>query len=540
MGNYNKGIGSLGVSRYDFQKHIEGTDFKHQASGIDLSDPLSELGNATNLQDAFDNLNDYIEILNNAGQGMVTVGDGYDTWHNADGNINYDNTIPSLNLILKPIFDAIINNTALPAAYSRIKRGGVMVIKAGTYTVTDTIDVPAGITILGEGWGTKIVNATSLDLTISPPNIDMGGTPKPIFRVKVDSNRSTNDTAIDASLFMFSRQTKIANLVIADNFVENTILGDIYYKLPQNKTGDTPLISQEAGSNLVLENVMMIGRVTFSSGKIVSAATRFGVQLDTSTAITTGTFLQLNKCFMDGFSQPISYSNIGGSEDFLEVVNSRIRSHGYLDGYQTEKEKNCIVFSNGCNTRLVSNHFFGNHSYSSTILYINDFISGSVFGQNKAKVLVASNDIVINKGTSTIADFFAVYVNPTNLTSSYTKATIQTFGNHYQPQYGFEIDSSFRVRTNTVSGNYTLDGYGGDYIVLVDTSSVAANIDLPIHVKGRQVIIKDISQNSSVNNITVTRYSNTGEIEGYAGDRVLATNGASWTLVSSGTNWYLI
>lgn len=538
--NYKKGIGRLVVDRYDFQRHIDGTDFQHNAIGINLSTPLTSLGNATNVQTAFDNLNTYIGLQSSAGQGLITVGDGYDTWHAADGNINFDNTIPALNLILKPAFDAIINGTTIPAQFQRVANGGIVVIKAGTYIVTDTINIPAGITLMGEGWGTKIVNATALDLTVTPPTVNNALTPKSIFCAKLTLTRSTNDAAIDPSLFMFSRQTKICNMVIGDNFIENTILGDTAYKLPQNKSGNIPLIIQESGSNLFLDNVMLIGRVSFSTGKVVSAATKFAIQLDTSTGITTGTFLQLNECFIDGFSQPINYMATGGTRDFLEITNSRIRAHGYLSGSGTNINENCIVAENGCNTTMIGNHFFGNHINARTILYIDGFDASAVDVQSRSKINISSNNIVIDKGSSGFPALQVAYVNPSVLATYYVKAAIQTFGNNYQPDYGFEISSSLRVKTNTVSGSYTIDSMDGDNVILVDTTTIPAVITLPRPIPGRHLIIKDAFGNAQNNNITFVRFGGTGTIDGYAGSRILATNYASWTLINDGVNWYIV
>lgn len=54
----------------------------------------------------------------------------------------------------------------------------------------------------------------------------------------------------------------------------------------------------------------LLGRAVFSFGTTVSEATRFAIQLDTSTPITTGTVLKLDHCFLDGFSQPIEFLSI--------------------------------------------------------------------------------------------------------------------------------------------------------------------------------------------------------------------------------------
>ncbi len=541
---YRAGVGRLVVDRYDFQKHIEGTDFRHQALGIDLDEALDALGGALDAQTAFTNINTYINSQTGIGQGFITIGDGYDTWHAADGSQNFDPLIPALNIVLQPIFDDLIAGNPVSSGYVRIQHGGIIVIKAGTYILTDTLEVPPGITLMGEGWGTKIINAIALDIDTSEggpaPIVDELLTKKPMFRIKYDPNRSFNDAAVEASMFVFGKKTTICNMVISDNFVEPTRLGDVFYKLAQNSSGDNPLISQEAGSHLVLNNLVMLGRVAFSLGKEVSSATRFAVQLDTSTALSTGTFLEITDCFIDGFSQPIDFQALGGSKDSLEINNSKIRSHGYLDADGTTPAANCIANIIACNVRMVSNHFYGNHINAGTVLYIDDVIGGAVNLQSKSKIIVASNEIVVDKESIGTPVHYAIYVNPSNLTTFYTKAVAQSYGNVFQEVDGFKIDSALSLRVYSISASYVMDTHGGDFAVLVDTSSSEITVTLPGHSAGRKVIIKDSTGYASVNNITLARSGSTGSIDGYAGNRKIATNFASWTLLSDGTNWYIV
>ncbi len=433
--NFIKGQGRLVVDRYDFQKHIEGTDFRHRAIGIDLETPLTALSNADDVQTAFDNLNSYIESLTGAGEGFITIGTGYDTWHAADGSVNFDSNIPPLNEILQPIFDAILADSSYSAAYDRIRFGGIIVIKAGTYIVTDTIDVPPGIIIMGEGWGTKIVNATAINLGLTPPEVDPFGTPKPVFRIKADLNRAVTDTIIGTDAFAFSRKTKICNLMISDNFPEFTQTGDLQYLRAQNISGDTPLISQEAGSALELDNVSAFGRVAFSIGTDISSATTYAIQLDASTAIATGTILSIRDCFMDGFSQPIQFFSIGGTNDYLEVNNCKIRAHGWLDGDGTTVNKNCCISMNDNNAIITSNYFYGNHGSLNTIVNIEDILGSPPVLQGKSKILIASNDFAIDKTSAYSVASNILY----SLEAYETTATVLTYGNSLQETDGFSI-----------------------------------------------------------------------------------------------------
>lgn len=566
--NFKKGVGRLAVDRYDFEDHLQGknpdagsafvTSFRHKASQVDVDNPSLVYGNPNNVEQALENIQGFITLLSNVGQGFVTVGDGYDTWHAADGNINFDADIPTLDSLLIPIFNAISAGSGVPDSFKRIQRGGILLIKSGTYIIANTIDVPPGIIIMGEGYGTKLVNITSLDIPATgiEPTPKVSPTPAPIFRILPDLNRVPNDEAVDPSVFMFSRSTKIVNLVICDNFVENPILGANYYKLPQNKTGNNPLVSQQAGSNLELINVYLLGRVNFTSGTVVNEATRFAVQLDNSTGLGTGTVLKMNDCFVDGFSQPIQFPSIGGTNDYLEISDCKIRSHGYLDADGTTAAANCVINMNDNNAVINNNYFYGNHALCKTIIYIDAVLPLPVL-QSISKIVVASNDLAINKSGSGAITPTVIQLNAGITSTILTRATVLSYGNSFQDDFGFNIESasgsllnvnsnrvyipiSVKHKTASVAANYTIDSASPDYMLFVDTTSVAISITLPAHDIGRKVVIKDIGFNAQNNNITIIRNGGTGNIEDYTGDRILATNGASWTLMSNGTNWYIV
>lgn len=479
---FKKGVGRLATDRYDFEDHLEGinpagfTNFRHTADQIDMNPAV--IGGAGTVQSSFSNVAAFIASTLNNGQGFITVGDGYDTWHAADGSTNFDPAIPSLDTLLNPVFSAITNNTTIPSGFARIKRGGIIVIKAGTYIVKKTINVPPGITLLGEGYGTKIVNATNLNLTSLPPtpltavtivsatnaspiqivtsspiptlatndtininnatgNTAVNGTfvvttvnnttfnlngssgngtytansaslttMEPVFKILPDTARSINDGSVDNNLFMFSRETRIMNLVIGDNFIENTILGDVFYKVPQNKTSSTSqnppgLIQQQAGSNLLLSNVYLIGKANFSSGQNVSAVTGYGLKLDNTIPSSTGTILKVNDCFIDGFAQPISFRPTAFSKDYLEVSRNKIRAYGNLDGYSsgsTDPSKNCIIRTTICNSTIVDNYLYGNSGSVLSGVFVTGGGNLSIpLEQNLSRLLVADNNFAVNK-----------------------------------------------------------------------------------------------------------------------------------------------
>src|SRR5579885_567966 len=334
--NFTKSVGRLVLDRYDAEKHFNGTDFRHKADQIDINNPSLVYNNPSNVEQALEYLNNFVISQELAGVGYIAVPDGYDTYHAQNGTINFDTTIPSLDTFLNPIFNAIINDTNLPSGFERIRHGGIIFIKAGTYIVKNTINIPPGIILMGEGYGTKIVNATSLDTSVLPPIPKVSPTPAPIFSILTDGYRSNNDAAVDPSMFVFQRTTKLINMIISDNFVEPTELGDTFYKVPQNKTSSTALnppalISQQLGSSLFLDRVIITGRANFSSGLIVSQVTGSVLSIDNS-SIDSETFCKIDNCFIDGFSIPFDLSNSINSQDYLEINNSKIRCYGYFNG----------------------------------------------------------------------------------------------------------------------------------------------------------------------------------------------------------------
>lgn len=549
--NFRPGIGRLATDRYDFQSHLDGenppgfTDFRHTADQIDMVTPV--IGGATNVQNSLANVAAFIASQSGAGQGFVTVGDGYDTWHAADGTTNFDPNIPSLDILLNPVFDAITNNTAVPAGFERIERGGIIIIKAGTYIVNKTINVPPGIFIVGEGYGTKIINATNLTLSPLPPvpktpvsisaatnaspiqittstpviglvtgdiiningvggntianntwvvtvidslNFTLNGstgnasytsggsviTIKPIFKILPDANRSVNDAAVDPNLFIFSRETKIMNMVIADNFVENTILGDVFYKLPQNKTSSSilnppALVWQESGSNFHLSGVYFVGRANFSSGQIVSNVTGSAIFLDTTIPSSTGTILKVNDCFLDGFSEPIIFNSTAGSNDYLEVSRCKIRGYGYYNGDSSSASKNCIINANVCNIEISDNYLYGNSDNMLTTVYANSLPTGGApISQNKSRILISENNLAVNKlsGSSIETGFLA-------LNTAISAANMFTYAS-----------------TILQSNNINFDGYSA-YRLYLDNSTTPQ-----LFAEPTRVIIQPSGTNSSV------------------------------------------
>lgn len=613
MSNYTRGKGRIAVDLYDFKDHTDGYSSKHSASSIEVDNTFI-YNNGTNVQDVLEDLSVFANAQSNNTEGFVSIPDGYNTWENANGIINFDPTIPSLDLLLNEVFQNIYNKSAVPARFERVKNGGVILLKAGTYIVRDTIEIPPGITLLGEGFGTKIINATGLNtpslgvapsprstyiasnVTATTPikittsvannlvtgdkvvmrdvdgitaangvftitrinstNFTLNGSigsgvwgghgsvefARPIFKVLPDFDRSTTDSAIDPNLFMFLRSTKLYNMVIADNFVENTVLGDVYYKLPQSKSSVIPFISQSMGSSLEINNCYLAGRVNFSSGTVVSAASSIAVKLDNEVAITNGTFLKITESFIDGFSQAVEYKTLGGSNDHLEILNSKIRVHGYLDSSAVSYDKNCIVNMNDNNVRINNNYLYLNSSVINTGVFVSDTVATSVNLQNLAKVLISGNNISSQKTTNTNVELKLIRYESSIQPTIGQKLVAMSYGNAYQGSTGFEHTTAKKQKTVLITEDYVMDSNEADYIVLVDTNTAVAplSVTLPPHEDGREIIIADVGSNAGVNQITLVRNGGTGQIGDAAANYLIAQDDVSVTLISNSGNWYFL
>lgn len=85
----------------------------------------------------------------------------------------------------------------------------------------------------------------------------------------------------------------------------------------------------------------------------------------------------------------------------------------------------------------------------------------------------------------------------------------------------------------------TLTAADSGKVYLVSTAA-ARTINLPAPAAGLIFYFKDSTGQAQTNNITLVRNGGTGSIEGVAASKILQTNWGSWTLVSDGTNWFML
>ena len=161
---------------------------------------------------------------------------------------------------------------------------------------------------------------------------------------------------------------------------------------------------------------------------------------------------------IDGFCQPINFQSPGTHRDFLEITGCKIRFHGYAgSGGGTDAMYNSAVLSSSADTRIVNNHFWGNHVNAKTILYVNSIDSAASDIQSYCKILITSNNFVLDKSNSDSATTFQTYlVNPA-FSAFVSKLVILDAWNNFQPGSSISLTGNLSVGGNlTISGNAIL------------------------------------------------------------------------------------
>ncbi len=74
---------------------------------------------------------------------------------------------------------------------------------------------------------------------------------------------------------------------------------------------------------------------------------------------------------------------------------------------------------------------------------------------------------------------------------------------------------------------------------LVDSTSLAIQVNLPTVAQNAWVIIKDAGFNAFTNNITIHRNASE-KIDGVTADFVISNNGGAWIFMSNGTDWFSV
>lgn len=139
-------------------------------------------------------------------------------------------------------------------------------------------------------------------------------------------------------------------------------------------------------------------------------------------------------------------------------------------------------------------------------------------------------------------------LNITNLYGFKLDSTFGTFSGAATNAYGIYLDDngiknrfygSAQYTTNSKTSSYVIDsGAVKDYGVLANSTGGAFAVTLPLPTSGRYLVIKDSGGMALANNITINPHA-AETIDG-AASLILNLNYQSATLVSDGTNWFVL
>jgi hypothetical protein len=549
--NFIRGTGRLATDRFDFASHTDGYGFRHTADQIDLSpSPLNIFGNATNVEQALQNVATYISFAANNGVGFIAVGDGYDCYHNSDTTPNtpFDSTTPSLDIILNDL----LNNTS-NSQHHRIRDGGIVLIKAGTYIINSTVNIPPGIILMGEGYGTKLVNQV------------VSGSY--MFSIQADTARVADSAVIDNNiavdtLFTCAKDVAFFNMVISDNFVEPRFLGDTGYLTPINTNTAVPLINLNPSSGTVFDRVKFLGRVSYLG---FAPNTSSGSAIGISGIPAPNTSLFIKDCQFDGFAVPITFDGYGTSTDYFYCHRNRIRCYGSSSNNFGEASLAVPIAMNVCNADISDNFLFTNFvnggllSGSPVIVSVLNGPGAPSFEHPKANIVIANNNVLSTNASGVAPTSIRMIEWETNPGQSAITAGTNclVYGNS-------DISGTFNANqapNNISSAGIFLGGpisYGGsaintlssgisytigvsDTVLLLNRANTNFAVSLPAANAGQRLLtIKEVSGNYAGSLLTIQR-NGADHIEGVAANYTIGGSHFVLRLVSDGvSNWWVI
>lgn len=420
--------GAPSLHKKDFLAHTDGGAWRHTANQIDVTSIPSVGGD--NVQDVLGNI---ANIISNAGSGFISIGSSNDGYVAGDYNVGV-----SGYSTLKEAFAAAVTDDRLTA-------GGVILLMANRYKTSDTIEIPAGITVIGEITGTTIVGETS----------DV-----PIFRIlKQDTVLDINgDSGTGPMLTMSGSDyysTKFYNLMIFDNL-------DGYTNMGNNSLITSPMIEVQRGANFECERVSFFGRV--ASGVVLNRS-KTPAAIGTTTGNTNGTTISVRNCFIDGVKNAINFATALGDVDTLDVSNCRIRFFG-AEG-ATTSNSDCAIVSSLAKINIHNNFILGAGSKCWHI--INLATSGGTTSNCKVSLIGNTG----SGGFSTVAHLI---INATGLTSIRTVLMGNSWGvnqSDLQPNDWYFIISS--AATTSKLGDIFGSGALDTILTLLSTSSSSRN-----------------------------------------------------------------
>ncbi len=318
--------GFLGTHKHDFNAHQTGADWRHGATDIDMEPIIPALGGTT-VQQTLEQMSAFLAAQ---GSGFISIGkaDGYDGYAAGIYNVGAPG-IPTLS-------DAFV----AAFADARLVNGGIVLVLAGTYELLSTVDVPPGITIMGEMAGTIIIGhaieSSMFRILAGQENTRIGGD-SGSGTIRLDAGEP-----LDATTFW--------NLILADNLDGYVQSGGNPISVMQT----VPMIDCQLSSNFECKQVRFIGRV--NNGPVSGRAKTIAAIGGYTSGGGIGSKLTLRDCYFDGLQIGIDFIPSNGDIDFLTIEGCKARIFGTEDAGSIGRELNCFVNMSLCNL-LASNNY---------------------------------------------------------------------------------------------------------------------------------------------------------------------------------------
>lgn len=383
--------GYSATHKRDFAAHIEGGDWYHGATDILMDPPITDGAGSftgTTVQETIQSIvNTYIS----GGQGFVTIGDGY------------DNSAQDLALAFTGAF-----------ANPRLDGGGIVLVKAGTYSIQNTVTVPPGITIMGESAGSLLIAETG---------------EQPMFVVQASNLQPQTGTAMSES----QDKTTFVGLVFYDNLNQAS-----------SALITTAMIRAQRGSDLTLDGCFFIGKAvstTNITNRVVEHITG---------ATSKSTILTVRNCYADNVASVIEFSAALGVKDHLTVESNRFYTYG--TGVSASAVDRCAISSTNCTLTVKNNYHRGLFTTWGATYFIH--IVGTFVSDSGTDFNLFGNHGGIDGGGSPI------FINNEPMSSNIAKHN--TWGDGDFKAWGIDVDGYGNVSmfgSLDVDGDVKVDGY---------------------------------------------------------------------------------
>lgn len=330
--------GKSAVHLHDFKVHTTGEDFRHTADQLDMSPQLAGSFADPTVQGTLEKL---VSAITSGDGGFISIGkDGYSDSATVDFLVT----------------DSFSLNNALEAAFThaRLVNGGIILIKAGTYRLFTTVNVPAGISIMGEISGTHIIGATGELPMFKCLQSEQ------IFAISQDSLPS-----------IYARdEIHFFNLVMSDNI-------DGYSLSGTPTMTSVPMIQLERGSAVRVEQVTFFGRMGSLGAGPGFGRTKTKAVLEYTTGSSNPSVLTVERCTVDGV-KVFANLNSAGSNDKFYINGCKVRVFGTeATATAGDATQQCFINSSTSGEISITNNFLNSSTANSLVSILINIESGT-------------------------------------------------------------------------------------------------------------------------------------------------------------------